>query len=51
KLNRLEAVNIIVIYFNLNSKAPITLLELGLYTRSRKIIMYCSKGYWQRGNI
>ena len=33
------------------ARAPITLLELGLFARSGKLIVCCPDGYWRKGNI
>ena len=38
-------------FFNKNSILLISLLKLGLYALSYKIVIYCPKGYWRRGNI
>src|SRR5262249_13162647 len=32
-------------------KSPITLLELGLFARSGKLVVCCPVGFWRRGNI
>lgn len=41
----------IVMYFAPNSKSPISLLELGLFSKSHKIICCCPKKFWRRGNV
>ncbi|MEI7451630.1 MAG: nucleoside 2-deoxyribosyltransferase domain-containing protein [Candidatus Falkowbacteria bacterium] len=41
----------IVMYFAPNSKSPISLLELGLFSHSHKIICCCPKKFWRRGNV
>jgi len=51
ELNGLDGVDQIFIYFSPNSKSPISLLELGLYASSKKIIIVCPHGFWRRGNI
>lgn len=38
-------------YFDPKTKSPITLLELGLFARSQKLIVYCPTGYWRKGNV
>lgn len=50
ELEALERADLILFYFDPNTKAPITLLELGLHAR-RKIIVCCPDGYWRKGNI
>ena len=42
-----------VYYIPKDSKAPITLLEIGLFSRqyNSKIAICCEPGYWRRGNL
>lgn len=51
ELNGLRDADLIVMYFSPTSKAPITLLELGLFADSGKLIVCCPAGYWRRGNV
>lgn len=51
ELDALDSADIILMYFDPSTKSPITLLELGLYAKSRKLIVACPKGYWRRGNV
>ena len=37
--------------FDPSSKSPITLLELGLFAKSSKIIVCCPEGFWRKGNV
>jgi hypothetical protein len=46
-----EMANVIFMYFAPASKAPITLLELGLFARSGKVIVCCPDGFWRKGNV
>lgn len=46
-----EQADLIVMYFSPETKAPITLLELGLFARRNNIIVCCPKGYWRKGNV
>jgi hypothetical protein len=46
-----ERADIIAMYFAPETKAPITLLELGLFARSQKLIVCCPEGYWRKGNV
>jgi hypothetical protein len=46
-----EMASVIAMYFAPTTKAPITLLELGLFARSRKVVVCCPEGYWRRGNV
>lgn len=51
ELDGLERADVIAMWFAPNTKAPITLLELGLFARSNKVIVGCPEGYWRKGNI
>jgi hypothetical protein len=46
-----EMANVIFMYFAPATKAPITLLELGLFARSGKLIVCCPDGFWRKGNV
>lgn len=50
ELSALELADIIVMYFDPNTKSPISLLELGLHAKSN-IIVCCPDGFYRRGNI
>lgn len=41
----------IIMYFAPGSKSPISLLELGLFSRNHKIICCCPQKFWRRGNV
>lgn len=41
----------ILMYFDPNTKSPITLLELGLYADSKKLVVCCPDGFWRKGNV
>lgn len=51
ELNALEKADLIVFYFSPETKSPITLLELGLFARSGKLVICCPNGFWRKGNI
>jgi hypothetical protein len=51
ELDRLEESDIIFMYFDPNTKSPITLMELGAFKRQGNMIVCCPKGYWRRGNV
>jgi Nucleoside 2-deoxyribosyltransferase like len=51
ELSGLERATWIAMYFDPATKAPITLLELGLMAASGKLIVGCPPGYWRRGNV
>jgi hypothetical protein len=46
-----EKADVIALYFGPEAKAPISLLELGLFARSKKTIVACPEGYWKKGNV
>ena len=51
ELTGLEQATAVAMYFAPATKAPVTLLELGLCARSGKAVVCCPEGYWRRGNI
>lgn len=46
-----ERATLIAMYFAPATRAPITLLELGLFAHSGKLIVCCPDGYWRKGNV
>ena len=51
ELEAQERASIVAMYFAPPTRAPITLLELGLFARSGKLIVCCPPGFWRRGNV
>jgi hypothetical protein len=51
ELDGLDRADVIAMWFAPDTKAPITLLELGLHVRSRKLVVGCPDGYWRKGNV
>lgn len=51
ELNALDRSSIIVINFEEDSKSPISLLELGLYAISGRLLVRCPKKFYRSGNI
>jgi hypothetical protein len=51
ELKHLEDSDVIVMYFDPNTKSPVSLLELGLFASSGKLIVYCPNGFWRKGNV
>ena len=51
ELSALEFADIIIMYFAPNSQSPISLLELGLYAKSGKLMVVCPNGFWRKGNV
>ncbi|MBO0951109.1 nucleoside 2-deoxyribosyltransferase domain-containing protein [Fibrella forsythiae] len=48
ELSALEQADIIM-YFSPTSQSPISLLELGLYAKTKKLMVVCPDGYWRKG--
>lgn len=51
ELNGLENADLIVCYFSPETQSPVTMLELGLFARSGKLVVCCPDGFWRKGNI
>lgn len=51
ELTALEAANIIIMYFAPGSQSPVSMLELGLYAKTGKLMVVCPEGFWRKGNV
>ena len=51
ELNSLDKSDIIVMYLDPNTISPISLLELGLYAHTGKLVMVCPDGFFRKGNV
>lgn len=51
ELDAQDLATVIMMYFAPTTKAPITLLEFGLFAASDKLVVCCPDGYWRKGNI
>ena len=51
ELEAQEIADLIVMYFVPETKSPITLLELGLFARTGKLVVCCPDGFWRKGNV
>jgi hypothetical protein len=51
EMNMLDVCDIIFMYFSPETKSPISLLELGLYANSGKMIVCCPDEFWRKGNV
>jgi hypothetical protein len=51
ELEGLEKASLVAMYFAPATRAPVTLLELGLCARGRRLVVCCPEGYWRRGNV
>lgn len=51
EIDGLEKADHIIMYFEPSTLSPISLLELGLFARSGKLLVVCPHGYWRKGNV
>ena len=51
ELGALERADIVTLYFDPATKSPISLLELGLFCRTGKMVVCCPDGFWRKGNV
>lgn len=51
EIDALEKADYIVMFLEKNSKSPISLLELGLFADSGKLLVCCEEGFWRKGNV
>jgi hypothetical protein len=53
ELQGLDDAELIVFYFDPATKAPVTLMELGLHAgrHPEKLIVCCPEGFWRKGNV
>ena len=58
ELDKLDESDIIFMYFDPDTKSPISLLELGLYADKcgsdvwrKDMIVCCPQGFWRKGNV
>ena len=49
ELEAQERATLIAMYFDPNTKSPVSLLELGLFYK--KMVVCCPEGFWRKGNI
>jgi hypothetical protein len=51
ELSAMEQSTYILMYFDPNTKSPVSLLELGLFALAKKLIVCCPNGFWRKGNV
>ena len=51
ELNHLESCTFIIMHILGTSKSPITLMELGLFARTKKLIVICEESFYRYGNV
>ena len=51
ELDAQDHADLILMYFAPGTQSPISLLELGLFAASKKMVVCCPEGFWRRGNV
>lgn len=53
ELDSLEDSQFIIMYFDPETKSPITLMELGIHAccNPEKLVVLCPEGFWRKGNV
>ncbi len=51
ELDALSKSDYIILYLDPETKSPISLLEMGLYAQSGKLLIVCPFGFWRKGNV
>jgi hypothetical protein len=51
ELAALEMASCIFLYFDPATKSPISLLELGIFAHSKKLVVGCPDGFYRKGNV
>ncbi|UPX18022.1 uncharacterized protein EKO05_0008346 [Ascochyta rabiei] len=51
ELSALEKADVVCFFLDVSTMSPVTMLELGLWAKSNKVIVCCGKKFWRAGNI
>lgn len=51
ELDGLERADLIIFYFSPETSSPVSMLELGLFARTGKLLVCCPEGFWRKGNV
>lgn len=52
ELDHIDQADMVLMYFDPDTKSPITLLELGILSANpEKVLVCCPQGYWRKGNV
>lgn len=51
ELSALEKADVICFFFDATTISPVTMMELGLWAKSKKVVVCCDKRFWRAGNI
>lgn len=49
--DQLSASDLIFLYFDPETKSPISMMELGLFADTKDMIVVCPDGFWRKGNV
>jgi hypothetical protein len=49
--DHIDAADIVFMYFDPSTQSPISLLELGMFASSGKMIVCCPNGFYRKGNV
>ena len=51
ELDAMENADVILLFLEANSKSTVSIMELGLFADSGKLMVCCEEGFWRKGNI
>lgn len=51
ELDHLDQADVIALYFDPKTQSPISLLELGLHAAEGRLVVFCPKPFYRRGNV
>jgi hypothetical protein len=51
ELAGMDRANVIAMYLGEKSKAPISLLELGIHAKENKLVVFCHDKFYRKGNV
>jgi hypothetical protein len=51
ELDSLNVADLIFMYFQPGTISPISLMELGYYAHTDKMLVCCPEGFWRKGNV
>lgn len=51
ELNHMEKADMIIMFIAKGSKSPISLMELGIHAKEKKLVVFCSESFYRFENI
>lgn len=51
ELSALEKADLICFFFDVNTISPVSMMELRLWARSRKVVVCCDSRFWRSADI